>query len=218
VTIGNGVTSIGRYAFSESSLTNLTIPDNVTSIGYSAFSNCISMVKVRIGTGITSIDAYAFQDCSSLQSVVFNDKTIGMVGAMANYPWGISDTSIISVENNATKEWVANQNYSSRFGFVNTVISARDGRKAKLTPYMVNITTLAGATTSFAITPQGTTGTVMREMYYVLTISEAQPVTWATTVDVFQGGSAEAVAPVVGTNIYHIIEYTSGHFAVSKEI
>lgn len=195
LTIEEGITSIPQGIFTGSSLTHIEIPSTVTEIGRNAFYNI-----------------------SGLSSVVFKGKTIGWIGAMANYPWGISDTSIISVENNATKEWVANQNYSSRLGFVNAAITAAGGRKVKLTPYMVNITTLAEATTSFAITPQGTAGTVMREMYYVLTISAAQPVTWETTVDVFQGGSAESVAPVVGTNIYHIIEYTSGHFAVSKEI
>ena len=44
VTIGNGVTSIGDYAFYNcSSLTSVTIPDSVTSIGSSAFSGCSNL-------------------------------------------------------------------------------------------------------------------------------------------------------------------------------
>ena len=38
VMIGNSVTSIGDYAFAFSSLTNVTIPDGVLSIGDNAFA------------------------------------------------------------------------------------------------------------------------------------------------------------------------------------
>ena len=44
VEIGEGVTSIGIYAFQNcSSLANITIPESVTSIGSNAFSNCYGM-------------------------------------------------------------------------------------------------------------------------------------------------------------------------------
>ncbi|MBQ9744981.1 MAG: leucine-rich repeat domain-containing protein, partial [Clostridia bacterium] len=47
VTIGNGVTSIGRYAFSVcTSLTSVTIPNSVTSIGYRAFWCCTGLTSV----------------------------------------------------------------------------------------------------------------------------------------------------------------------------
>ncbi|MEE1000816.1 MAG: leucine-rich repeat protein, partial [Bacteroidales bacterium] len=42
VTIPNSVTSIGNYTFSGCyDLTSVTIPNSVTSIGGSAFSGCI---------------------------------------------------------------------------------------------------------------------------------------------------------------------------------
>ena len=68
--IPNSVTSISDYAFDGcGSLTSVTIPNSVTSIGESAFSNCTSLKKVSIGTSITSISNSAFSGCSSLTSV-----------------------------------------------------------------------------------------------------------------------------------------------------
>ena len=66
VTIGNGVTSIGSYAFCGcSGLTSITIPDSVTSIGSSAFSGCRSLEEITIPfvgaeAGKTSSDTYQY--------------------------------------------------------------------------------------------------------------------------------------------------------------
>lgn len=47
VTIKNGVTSIGSYAFSHcTSLTSVTIPNSVTNIGGSAFRNCPGLTSI----------------------------------------------------------------------------------------------------------------------------------------------------------------------------
>ena len=67
ITIPNRVTSIGGYAFNYcSSLTNITIPNSVTSIGSSAFSGCSSLKNITIPNSVTGIGYSAFEDCSSL--------------------------------------------------------------------------------------------------------------------------------------------------------
>ena len=80
VTIPNSVTSIGIYAFSGCrSLTSVTIPNSVTSIGNSAFRFCSNLTSVTIPNSVTSIGGYAFQRCSSLTSVTIPNSvtTIG---------------------------------------------------------------------------------------------------------------------------------------------
>ena len=70
VTIANGVTSIGNYAFSKlSNLTSIEIPSSITSIGDSAFRGCRSLTSINIPEGVTSIGDYAFRECSSLTSI-----------------------------------------------------------------------------------------------------------------------------------------------------
>ena len=59
------VTSIGNSAFYDSSLTSVTIGNNVTSIGYEAFFRS-SLNSVTIGKSVTSIGESAFEGCSSL--------------------------------------------------------------------------------------------------------------------------------------------------------
>ena len=109
VAIGNGVTSIGRGAFAGCSklatfkskyasldkrciiidgklsafapagLTSYNIPEGVTSIGSSTFSNCTSLTEITIPDGVTSIGEAAFYGCKSLTEITIPDSvtTIG---------------------------------------------------------------------------------------------------------------------------------------------
>ena len=63
------VTSIGDYAFQMSSITSITIPNSVTSIGKQAFYLCEGLTSVSIPNSVTSISQKAFEACSGLTSV-----------------------------------------------------------------------------------------------------------------------------------------------------
>ena len=68
--IPNSVTSIGERAFYGcSGLTSVTIPNSVASIGNSAFSGCSGLTSVTIGSGINSIGETAFASCPELTDV-----------------------------------------------------------------------------------------------------------------------------------------------------
>ena len=59
--------------FNDELITNLVIPDNVTSIGDGAFRNCRSLTSVTIPNSVTSIGNDAFYNCSGLTSVHISD-------------------------------------------------------------------------------------------------------------------------------------------------
>lgn len=60
VDLPNSVTTIGRYAFSRSGLTNLTIPNSVTKIEDFAFYDCWSLKSVIVPKSVTTIGNNAF--------------------------------------------------------------------------------------------------------------------------------------------------------------
>ena len=100
VTIPNSVTNIDRSAFSNCGLKSVTIPNSVTSIGEYAFSNC-GLKNVTIPNSVTSIGGYAFRNCSGLTSVTIGgsvtnigDYAFDGCGGLTNVTIGSSVTRI----------------------------------------------------------------------------------------------------------------------------
>ncbi len=76
---GSQVKYIGYSAFwGCTGLTNITIPNSVTTIGKAAFRDCTSLTSMTIPEGVERILDYTFKDCGSLTSVTIPDsvKTI----------------------------------------------------------------------------------------------------------------------------------------------
>ena len=73
--IPEGVTSIGNYAFSDyDGLVSVSIPDSVTTIGEQAFYNCRNLAAMIIGDGVTSIGYRAFSSCLKLTEVTIPES------------------------------------------------------------------------------------------------------------------------------------------------
>ena len=70
--IPDSVTSIGAYAFTGcSGLTSVTIPDGVTSIKDYAFAYCSGLTNITIPDGVKSIGYRAFYNCSGLTKIYY---------------------------------------------------------------------------------------------------------------------------------------------------
>ena len=75
ITFGDEVEHIPAYLCYnfKGELRNLTIPDNVKTIGDYAFAGCSLLVSLKLGVGLTEIGKYAFSSCSSLTSLTIPD-------------------------------------------------------------------------------------------------------------------------------------------------
>ena len=75
--IPDSITSIGKLAFyCCTDITNLTIPNSVTSIGYRAFYYCKKMSTINFPASLRSIDEYAFSSCSSIEDIYYDGMPI----------------------------------------------------------------------------------------------------------------------------------------------
>ena len=92
VTIGEGVTSIGKYAFCECpALTRVTMPASLENIGVCAFAFDESMTDVSFGEGLKMIDASAFYGCTGLKSLSFSSSVESIGYAAFAYCEGIEN-------------------------------------------------------------------------------------------------------------------------------
>ena len=85
--VPEGVTSIGEMAFCAcSSLTAITLPMSVTSIGYYAFEGCSNLTTITIpeSSQLTSIGNLAFAYCSSLTAITIPEG-VTSIGSEAFY-------------------------------------------------------------------------------------------------------------------------------------
>ncbi|MBQ6676678.1 MAG: leucine-rich repeat protein, partial [Clostridia bacterium] len=70
--IPDGVTSVGRTAFCGlEDLVRVTAPDSVTYVNASAFKDCASVEEVYFGSGIQAIRDSAFDGCTAIKRVYY---------------------------------------------------------------------------------------------------------------------------------------------------
>lgn len=97
-TLDNGTTDGNNGVFFGcTSLTNVELPDTLTTIGRYAFKNCSSLVSLTLPSAVTTIGVGALNIGSStnLPEVTMEGKTQATVQGMADYPWGLRTGSTI---------------------------------------------------------------------------------------------------------------------------
>lgn len=84
ITLPESLTVIDYSAFFGcSSLTKVVIPDNVFEIGKTAFLGCTSLTEATIGRGVRSIGEKCFDGCEKLATVICKGETPAILGVGA---------------------------------------------------------------------------------------------------------------------------------------
>jgi len=83
---GYNLTAIGNFAFSGKSLTSVTIPSSVTSIGNATFAGVPTLISLTLNNGLLSIGANAFAS-TGLTSITIPDSVTSIgTGAFSGAP------------------------------------------------------------------------------------------------------------------------------------
>ena len=98
-----------RYACYNSGFENIVIPDNVTSVGNSAFRNCTALSTFKTGKNSVSFGKNVFRSCTSLSSIIFDGTECHFNGEDAFRDCGAL-TSIIITDVSA---WCKSSFYSN---------------------------------------------------------------------------------------------------------
>ena len=118
VTIGEGVTSIGAYAFYKctaleeitisgeittigesafydcSSLDMIMLPDTVEELGYGAFYGCSSFTDVQLPDSLETIDNAAFMYCTKLETIDLSDSLMSIGGQAFSQCYKLRELSL----------------------------------------------------------------------------------------------------------------------------
>ena len=138
ITLSNNITSIGSSAFEDcTNLTSITIPGSVTSIGLTAFCNCTKLTSITIPDSVTTIDLEAFKNCSSLTSITIP----GSVTSIGPYVFD-GCTSLNDISYSGTSESVI----SALSQYVPTLVTFDYGDKVPEAKRMITVSVKTGET------------------------------------------------------------------------
>ena len=93
--IENSVTRVGTYAFYQcTSLTHVTIGENIAVIGNSAFNGCTSLAEIAIPDSVLTIGNYAFSDCGAVAGLKIGNSVTSLGNNVFSNCTGLSEITI----------------------------------------------------------------------------------------------------------------------------
>lgn len=103
------VTGIARFAFSESNITSITMPDSIKTIHYHAFDHCHFLRKIIWSPNIEIIEQCAFANCESITGTVILPSKLIAIKSLAFHRFGTNITLFFHkdlqfIEDNAFSE------------------------------------------------------------------------------------------------------------------
>lgn len=90
ITLPESLQSIGSYAFANTALTSIVIPDGVTEMGDRVMQSCGALTSVTIGNGVTSIPDCWAEFCNNLEEVTIG-KNVSSISWNAFYGGNIKN-------------------------------------------------------------------------------------------------------------------------------
>lgn len=119
VIIPNSVTTIGSSAFGNcTALTNVMIPNSVISIGPSAFSGCSELLNINIPNRITILNNAVFKNCMKLTSITIPDSVTSIGESVFEYCSGLKS---VNIPNSVT--YIGDNAFRGCIGITNANIS-----------------------------------------------------------------------------------------------
>ena len=98
IKLPEGLESIDYSAFSYSKVNAIVIPNSVTSISNSAFSCCSNLSSITLGSGITCINYGTFQYCTNLSTIAIPDS----VTKICDYAFNNSGVQNVTIGTNVS--------------------------------------------------------------------------------------------------------------------
>lgn len=78
------VTKIGEYAFQSSAVTSVSMPEGITSMGQYAFSGCQNLETVALPESLTALGSNAFYSCKLLKTIKIPSNVTAIPGNCFN--------------------------------------------------------------------------------------------------------------------------------------